>query len=332
METARAIEKSMQVAAPTTLSAHSRSFSPSDSSTTSDREETEHSYRSVSLDSSYTHGSSGTASMDMVHSPKATLDMDINASPFNMPDQDEVGSDGTALTDAEMADFDAFLISQSTDNPSKSKDASAWPDEGLWQSVKYLKFLASATAEWEAVGPSKARHCKSLYCFWGYRLRKNYDAPTYVRFKNMVLKDAESGTTQRHRYGLETLCRFYSYGLEIQFQDNIFSDFQSVTLQDHERGHVYAVEKFWAFLHYNQNQHASKVSPKLEAVLSAYTCIEDFKPAAKSQQWARGGLSNHKAGQGRDKGQSYGVQRRPQFTNPNRPAGTSWRDRHATVC
>merc|ERR1711935_51345 len=119
VETARAIEKSMQVA-PTTLSAHSRSFSPSESP---DREQNQDSYRSVSLDSSYTHGSSGTASMDMVHSPKATLDMDINASPFDMPDQDEIGSDGTALTDAEMADFDAFLISQSTDSPSKSKDA-----------------------------------------------------------------------------------------------------------------------------------------------------------------------------------------------------------------
>jgi hypothetical protein len=285
--------------------------------------------RSVSLDSSYTHGSSGTASMDMVHSPKTTLDLDVNASPFSMPahDRDETDSNGTALTDAEMADFDAYLVSQSSDSPSKSRDASAWPDEGLWESVKYQKFLASATAEWEAVGPTRARHVKSLYCFWGYRLRKNFDAPTYVRFKDMVLKDAAAGTSQRHRYGLETLCRFYSYGLEVNFQDNIFSDFQSVTVQDYERGHLYAVEKFWAFLHYNQNEHVSKVSSKLEAILSQYTCVEDFKPAAKPQKWSRAGQAGRAAGW--DSNRSHGVHRRPQFTNPNKPAGISWRDRLA---
>ena len=50
------------------------------------------------------------------------------------------------------------------------------------------------------------------------------------------------------RYGLECLFRFYSYGLEIKFRPEIFKDFEGETLADYNSGHLYGLEKYWAFL------------------------------------------------------------------------------------
>lgn len=39
-----------------------------------------------------------------------------------------------------------------------------------------------------------------------------------------------------HRYGLECLFRYYSYGLERKFRPDIFKDFQEETMKDYEAG------------------------------------------------------------------------------------------------
>jgi hypothetical protein len=39
-----------------------------------------------------------------------------------------------------------------------------------------------------------------------------------------------------HRYGLECLFRYYSYGLEKKFRLDIFKDFQEETVKDYEAG------------------------------------------------------------------------------------------------
>lgn len=41
-----------------------------------------------------------------------------------------------------------------------------------------------------------------------------------------------------HRYGLECLFRFYSYGLEKKFRQEIFKDFQEETKKDYESGKI----------------------------------------------------------------------------------------------
>ena len=76
------------------------------------------------------------------------------------------------------------------------------------------------------------------------------------------------------RYGIECLFRFYSYGLEIKFRQDVWQDFQNLVLQD--RDNIYGVEKLWAFLHYRKSSKPLNIHPELQSIVSKYKTVDDF--------------------------------------------------------
>jgi la-related protein 1 len=76
----------------------------------------------------------------------------------------------------------------------------------------------------------------------------------YNEFKTLALEDAKANyrylpqnfvsfflsfffvANVRIRYGLECLFRFFSYGLEKKIRDDVYEDFQELTLLDYDSG------------------------------------------------------------------------------------------------
>lgn len=78
------------------------------------------------------------------------------------------------------------------------------------------------------------------------------------------------------RYGLECLFRFFSYGLERKFRPDIYRDFMTETVKDVQRGELYGLEKFWAFLKYYKHSRCLDVDPYLKEHLANYKKLDDF--------------------------------------------------------
>lgn len=146
-------------------------------------------------------------------------------------------------------------------------------ENGQFNEAKYLAFKEKAIEERANLGAGKSHLMNMLFCFWCFYLRDHFENDMYFEFLTCAREDRALGAT----YGIQCLYRYCSYGLETNWNPEIFETFEDEAMDDYWKGDKYGLEKVKAFLINQKYDFPIPLKPETQRELDKYPTCRSFR-------------------------------------------------------